>query len=143
MLTGWRAGGLVRHDVWRMAKKTAAVPEVLRRGDKVIATAELRGVPEGTEGKVSVVNGFEWVRYWVRFDNGVSLGSINRKVLATPAELNQKVSGGAADGVDDADEDEETIGGGDDGGGVTTSNGTVVPQKLIDRAAAARARLAA
>ena len=127
-----------------MAKKTAAVPEVLRRGDKVIATAELRGVPEGTEGKVSVVNGFEWVRYWVRFDNGVSLGSINRKALATPAQLNQKVAGGAADGADEAEESEDAAGGADDGGGgVTTSNGTVVPQKLIDRAAAARARLAA
>jgi len=127
-----------------MAKKTAAVPEVLRRGDKVIAIADLRGVPEGTEGKVSVVNGFEWVRYWVRFDNGVSLGSINRKALATPAQLNQKVAGGAADGADEAEESEDAAGGADDGGGgVTTSNGTVVPQKLIDRAAAARARLAA
>ena len=48
-----------------------------------------------------------------------------------------------AEGADEADESEDTAGGGDDGGGgVTTSNGTVVPQKLIDRAAAARARLA-
>ena len=135
---------LVRHDVGRMAKKTAGVSEVLRRGDKVIATADLRGVPEGTAGKVSVVNGFEWVRYWVRFDNGVSLGSINRKSLATPTELRQKVAGGAANGADEADESKDTAGGGgDDGAGVATSNGTVVPQKLIDRSAAARARLAA
>jgi hypothetical protein len=127
-----------------MAKKTAAVPEVLRRGDKVIATRELRGIPEGTEGTVSLVNGFEWVRYWVRFDNGVSLGSITRKALATPTELEQKVSGGAADGADEAEDAEDAgDGDGDAGGGVTTTNGTLVPQKLIDRAAAARARLAA
>ena len=127
-----------------MAKKTVAVPEVFRRGDKVIATADLRGVPEGTEGTVSVVNGFEWVRYWVRFDNGVSLGSINRKALATSAELELRAAGGGANGADEAEASEDTAGGGDDdGGGVTTSNGTVVPQKLIDRAAAARARLAA
>ena len=136
---------LVRHDVGCMAKKTAAVPDVFRRGDKVIATADLRDVPEGTEGTVSVVNGFEWVRYWVRFDNGVSLGSINRKALATSAELELRAAGGSANGADEAEEAEDAAGGGDDGGGggVTTSNGTLVPQKLIDRAAAARARLAA
>lgn len=128
-----------------MAKKTA-VPEVLRRGDKVIATAPLRGVPEGTEGKVSLVNGFEWVRYWVRFENGVSLGSINRKALATPAELRLQAAGGGSNGADEAEASEDAdTGGGDSGGGggVTTANGTLVPQKLIDRSAAARARLAA
>ena len=128
-----------------MAKKTDAVPEVLRRGDKVIATAPLRDVPEGTEGKVSLVNGFEWIRYWVRFDNGVTLGSIDRKRLATPTELRLKLAGGGSDGTDDAEDAEDAAAAGDDGGGggVTTANGTLVPQKLIDRSAAARARLAA
>jgi hypothetical protein len=84
------------------------------------------------------------VRYWVRFDNGVSQGSINRSSLATPAEWQRHLNGedepAAATGAGDAAADA-----GDDGdsGGITTTNGTLVPQKLIDRAAAARARLAA
>lgn len=49
----------------------------LSKGDKVVATRALRGVPEGTRGKVQVVNGLTWMRYWVQFDNGVWLGSID------------------------------------------------------------------
>ena len=68
-----------------------------------------------------------------------------QKALATSAELELRAAGGSANGADEAEEAEDAAGGGDDGGGggVTTSNGTLVPQKLIDRAAAARARLAA
>jgi hypothetical protein len=53
----------------------------LRKGDKVIATIDLPGVPEGTKGKIKLLNGFfrsgSWLRYWVFFDNGVDLGSIS------------------------------------------------------------------
>jgi hypothetical protein len=52
----------------------------LRKGDKVVATVDLAGVPEGTTGKVKLVNGFSrpgsWMRYWVFFDNGIDLGSV-------------------------------------------------------------------
>ena len=65
-----------------MAGPTA--PPDLRKGDKVVASADLRGVPAGTEGKVALVNGLSWVRYWIRFDNGVAIGSVNRSHLATP-----------------------------------------------------------
>jgi len=125
--------------------KTAIPSDQLRKGAKVVATTDLRDVPEGTPGKVMLVNGFTWVRYWVRFANGVSLGSISRDKLATPAELADLRNGGgtvAADVSDDAADGSEG-GDADAGGGVTTPNGTFVPQKFIDRAAAARARLAA
>ena len=39
------------------------------------------GVPVGTAGRVTAVNGFRWVRYWVSFENGVSQGSIDRALL--------------------------------------------------------------
>ena len=46
----------------------------LKRKQKVVATIDLPGVPEGTEGKILVSNGIEWFRYWVDFDNGAKLG---------------------------------------------------------------------
>lgn len=123
----------------RMAKTAT---KNLRKGDKVVTTADLRNVPEGTNGKVIVVNGLTWIRYWVRFDNGEVLGSISRDKLATKQDLIDQANGvgldtGAAsdgDGGGEAAAAEET-------GGVTTPNGTFVSQKHIDRAKAARARL--
>ena len=47
----------------------------------MIAKDGIIGVPAGTAGKVTAVNGFRWVRYWVSFDNGVSQGSIDRSTL--------------------------------------------------------------
>ena len=42
------------------------------------------GVPERTGGKIKMVNGFEWQRYWVFFDNGVQLGSLDGSALLRP-----------------------------------------------------------
>ncbi len=115
----------------------------LRKGDKVVTTADLRNVPEGTAGKVIVVNGLTWIRYWVRFENGEVLGSIDRSKLATKQDLIDKANGvgldsGEAGGGDDAG---DAGGAAEETGGVTTPNGTFVSQKHIDRAKAARARL--
>lgn len=129
--------------------KTAVAPDTFRKGEKVVARRELRGIPEGTAGKVLLVNGFAWIRYWVSFENGVRLGSIDRSALATADEWKRHRSGekdvfGATAEVD-TDESEAAASGGDDGGasagGVTTPSGTLIPQKFIDRAAAARKRL--
>ncbi|WP_426573260.1 hypothetical protein [Aquihabitans sp. McL0605] len=124
--------------------KTAVVSNHLTKGAKVVATAELRDVPEGTAGKVILVNGLTWIRYWVRFENGVVLGSVSRDKLATKQDLEDQRNGVTSTAV------EADSGGGDDagaddggGGGQTTPNGTFVPQKFIDRAKAARERLAA
>jgi len=122
--------------------KTATASDQLRKGTKVVATTDLRDVPEGTAGKVTMVTGLTWIRYWVRFDNGVALGTISRDKLATKQDLEDQRNGVSTTAV------EATGGDGDDGtaaedtsGGVTTPNGTFVPQKHIDRAKAARARL--
>ena len=64
-----------------MAKKTISFDTPFRKGDKVTATMDLPGVPEGTAGRVMVVNGLTWKRYWVFFDNGVNLGSIDHTAL--------------------------------------------------------------
>lgn len=125
----------------------ATLSKDLRKGAKVVARTTLRDVPGGTTGKVSMVTGLTWIRYWVRFDNGVSLGTIDRRCLATPDEWQRFLAGdeegeaaASTDGPAGGAVAEDDV---DSGGGATTANGTFVSQKHIDRAKAARARLAA
>jgi hypothetical protein len=42
----------------------------------VRATRDLKGVPKATPGVIKVVNGLALPRYWVKFDNGVWMGSL-------------------------------------------------------------------
>ena len=72
-----------------MAKKD---DQHLRRGAKVYAAEDLTGVPEGTPGKVLVSVGLTWIRYRVRFANGVELGSLDRSVLASKREWAQRAT---------------------------------------------------
>lgn len=60
-----------------------------KKNEHVVATEDLRGVPEGTRGRVKLINGFDWVRYWVFFDNGVQLGSIDGTQLVRPQHFRQ------------------------------------------------------
>ncbi|UDY36945.1 hypothetical protein [Dermatobacter hominis] len=48
---------------------------------KVVAAEDLPGVPAGTRGRVTLKNGFRWIRYRVEFDNGVGVGSLDRAQL--------------------------------------------------------------
>ena len=126
---------------------TAIAPDHLRKGDKIRTVADLRDVPEGTTGKVIMVDGLTWIRYWVHFDNGVYQGSIPRSKLVTAKEWKRHLAGEPLPGqggevVADDSADVAADGAGDAGaGGKSTPSGTLVPQKLLDRAAAARVRL--
>jgi len=62
----------------------------LRVHDKVVAAEDLPGVPAGTPGRVTLVNGFRWIRYRVLFDNGEDIGSLDRAQLALPAEWERR-----------------------------------------------------
>ena len=53
----------------------------LRPADRVTAKVPLPGVPEGTPGKVILANGFNWMRYRVRFENGAELGDLDERHL--------------------------------------------------------------
>ena len=55
----------------------AMVDTEYSRKDRVVAAEDLPGVPEGTPGRVIMVGGLTWIRYRVRFDNGVELGSLD------------------------------------------------------------------
>jgi hypothetical protein len=42
-------------------------------------------VPAATRGVIVLVEGLTWIRYVVRFDNGIQLGSIDEKHLSASA----------------------------------------------------------
>jgi hypothetical protein len=67
----------------------------LSNGDWVSATTDLAGVPAGTEGKVVLSNGFNWMRYRVQFTNGVELGDLDHRHLV-PARRAAKRAAKAA-----------------------------------------------
>jgi hypothetical protein len=52
-----------------------------RPGHRVVAGEDLPGVPQGTPGVVVMVTGLSWIRYRVRFANGVELGLLDRRRL--------------------------------------------------------------
>src|SRR4051812_45751763 len=104
----------------------------LRKGARVVAAHDLAHVPEGTSGKVMLVNGLSWIRYWVRFDNGVTMGSINRTNLATPKEWERKLSGAVDQPTNGATADaaeSEAASDGGGGGGVAPGHAGPVAQK--------------
>ena len=120
-----------------MAKKTISFDTPFRKGEKVTATMDLPGVPEGTGGRVKVVNGLTWKRYWVFFDNGINHGSIDHHALVRTAhwadyqtrraEASTEVAGavlgtGSADGPAEAAPADAAAAG-----------GSRVPEHLLER----------
>jgi len=120
-------------------------PEVLGKGDQVVCATELREVPEGTPGKVVLVVGLSWIRYWVRFDNGVAVGSVNRRDLATPEQWRRRLDSPDEDHAADADGagDGAATADAEGAGEGYMHGGVLVPQLLLDRSKAARERLGA
>lgn len=53
----------------------------LRMNDRVKTTVDLPGVPAGTEGKVLLANGFNWLRYRVLFTNGLEVGDLDARQI--------------------------------------------------------------
>lgn len=49
--------------------------------ERCIAKVDLPGVPAGTPGRVILANGFNRLRYWVRFENGVELSNLDGRHL--------------------------------------------------------------
>ena len=116
--------------------------KVLTKQQDVVAATDLKGVPEGTSGKVMLSNGLDWVRYWVKFENGVEIGSLHRNKLVSAEDWNlylEEREDGALtleETTDSADEESSSAG---SGGGVEV-NGVLVPQLLLDRTQAALER---
>jgi hypothetical protein len=71
----------------------------LRIGDKVAATVALPDVPEGTAGKVILANGFNWMRYRVRFANGVELPDLDGRHLTPTGRAAKRLAKAAKKGA--------------------------------------------
>jgi hypothetical protein len=128
-----------------MAKRVA--PHEFRRGETVRTLDALPGVPQGTAGRVYLVDGFAWTRYRVLFDNGVDVGSLDgtslarRKDYEAALRRREQAAVGAEAAASDTGGDGEAAAAG--GGGDKTVNGVVVPALLLDRSKRARERLTA
>ncbi|MEY2446771.1 MAG: hypothetical protein QOH79_247 [Acidimicrobiaceae bacterium] len=124
-----------------MAKKEST-DKLLKPKERVVATADMPGIPEGTTGKVIFPEGLTWIRYWVRFDNGVVRGTIDRSKLARPGEWAELVR--RRESGEDLSVTATTAG--DDGapaaavaeGESVLVNGVPVPGFLIERSKARR-----
>jgi len=125
-----------------MAKKEST-SELLKAKERVVATIDMPDIPAGTTGKVIFPEGLTWIRYWVRFDNGVVRGTIDRSKLARPGEwaelVRRREAGedvtvkvGAASGGDGAPAAAESA------GESVMVNGVPVPGFLIERSKARR-----
>lgn len=124
-----------------MAKKEST-DKVLKPKERVVATSEMPGIPEGTTGKVILPEGLTWIRYWVRFDNGVVRGTIDRSKLARPgewAELVRRRESGEDMTVttSEASSDDAPAAAAAEGESVLI-NGVPVPGFLIERSKARR-----
>jgi hypothetical protein len=128
-----------------------------KRGQKVKVVEDLPGVPAGTAGKISVANGFTWIRYWVRFENGAVVGHVDHDKLVRSKDYErflvardreaieaEKASEQAAlDAERKAAEADADSGGDEAGSGDVVVNGVTIPPYLLDRSASARTRLGA
>ena len=105
----------------------------LKRKQKVVATIDLPGVPEGTEGKIRVANGIEWFRYWVDFDNGAKLGRVDHEDVVKVEDWENEPDVIEESVTEEDDTDAVSSGGNDHG----------IPEHLLERSKAARERLGA
>jgi hypothetical protein len=127
-----------------MAKRKP--PGEFRRGETVKTLDPLPGVPQGTKGRVYLVDGFAWTRYRVLFDNGIDVGSLDGAALARPKEFEgaltrrEQAAEAAEAATAASDEGAEAAAA---GGADKTVNGVVVPALLLERSKRARERLSA
>ena len=112
----------------------------IRRHQKVVATVDLPGVPEGTLGKVRVANGFAWYRYWVDFENGVKLGHVDHGNLVRAGDWVRFQVERTEASLQVSEEKRHPDG--DDVDGVEAAeNRYGVPEYILDRSRKARALL--
>lgn len=126
------------------------------RGTKIRLVDDIPGYPAGTEGKVAVANGFEWIRYWIRFPDGKAVGHVDHKSVVKRKDYDaylvarereaveaEKAAAEAAKATAEAAEAGDSAAAASGAGAGVVVNGVTVPQRLLDMSAAARARLGA
>jgi len=126
--------------------KTGAKPTSLDKNARVTLTRALPLVPEGTVGKIKVVNGLTWPRYWVQFDNGQWVGSVSEADLVAADDYEgykQRLADEAARPTASATAPAATAAGADvAAAGAPAGAGSKVPAHLLERSQRARAKKA-
>lgn len=131
-----------------MARTAVSLDTPFRKGERVIATRDLDGVPGGAAGHIQLHNGLgHWDRYWVLFDDGRQMGQVDHNDLVRPSmlqrwlerkeELEQAAERAAAGAAAEAETAADGEGGDSAGGGIASQ----IPAHLLERSKAAKARL--
>jgi len=133
-------------------RNTSTLDRPFTRNEVVMATEDLPGVPARTTGKVKMVNGVTWRRYWVFFENGVHLGSLDDHELVRPEDWDhflaaraerEAAAAAAAAAAGAATDDDTAAAAGADDDSPNARLRAMVPEYLLERSASARARLSA
>ncbi len=128
-----------------MAKKVLELDTPFRKGERVLATADVQDIKQGTRGKIQLTNGLgNWRRYWVMFDGGQSRGQVSHHDLVRPDQLDdwlareEEKAAAAARSEEAASEAVSDEGGGD---GAASGIASRIPAAILERSKAAKARL--
>jgi hypothetical protein len=119
-----------------------------RVGDRVVAVEPIGDIPEGTQGRIKVVDGFGWVRYWVAWETGEWMGSVDSASVVRTDRLDQwRAERDAAQVAAVAQAERSASAGGNGDGGADAADGATgggrVPEHLLERSRQARARVEA
>jgi hypothetical protein len=117
-------------------------PNALRVGDVVVAVEPVGAIPEGTRGRIKVVDGFEWIRYWVAWDTGEWTGSVDNSAVVAESRLEQYKADRAAAAERAAVKAAAPVAVEADAAG-NGGGASGVPEHLLERSRQARARKAA
>ena len=116
-----------------------------KSGERVILTQDIRGVAEGTTGRVKMGQGLTWQRYWVEFANGRWVGSVSQTHLVREKDWEQfkklREEERNRPKVAPTETAADSGGGSEDSG--AAAGGGRVPAHLLERSRKARERLAA
>ena len=137
-----------------LRRNTNTLDRPFTRNEIVLATEDLPGIPARSPGKVKMVAGFSWKRYWVFFDNGIQMGSLDSDQLVRPRDWENflaakaareaaaaakaaAAAAGAAAGVEATAAATDSA----DADGPNAQLRALVPPHLLERSANARSRL--
>lgn len=129
-----------------MAKKKLDLETPFRKGEEVIATRDILGIPSGAEGKIQLHNGLgTWDRYWVLFGDE-QVGQVDHNDLTRPFQHEEwlkreeeKAEAALRSAEEQAEESEAASS--DDGGGGGGGIASQIPAALLERSKAAKKRL--
>ena len=124
--------------------KTDTAKKPLQAQERVTLTRDIRGVPEGTNGKIKVANGLTWARYWVQFDNGEWVGSVSAADLVREGDFEEFKKRRAEEALrPKVEEKPAEAAAATDSGAAAGGAASRVPAHLLERSQKARARKAA